>query len=63
MKKKYETWKKENEQLPNLQTSEDIINRYKQQLASQQARKNSLDGRISTIEQKLDKLMRHLGVK
>ena len=56
---------KENKNLPNLHTSEQIIDRFKKQW---EARKNqpqpqTLDSRVTSIEQKLDRLMNHLGVK
>ena len=57
--KKYNEWVKENNHLPNLQTAEQVIERFKQQ----KSQKNSLEGRITSIEQKLNKLMNHLGVK
>ena len=60
---KYNVWKEENKHLPNLQEAKFIIDRYKQQMEMQKNRQNSMDGRILTIEQKLDRLMNHLGVK
>ena len=62
-KKAYTQWAKENKHLPNLQEAKFIIDRYKQQMEMQKNRQNSMEGRIQTIEQKLDKLMVHLGVK
>ena len=50
----YNGWVQENDHMKNLQTVEQIITRFKQQ---------SLDGRLTTIEQNLEKLMSHLGVK
>ena len=50
----YDKWAKENNHIPNLQTVEQIKGRFKPK---------SLDGRVTLIEQKLDKLMNHLGVK
>jgi len=61
--KQYNKWKNENNHIPNLQTSEQIIERIKQQLKTQKNQQQSLDGRVTSIEQKLDRLMNHLGVK
>ena len=62
-KKDYNKWKKENNHLPNLQTAEQIVERFKQQWEARKKQQQSLDGRVTSIEQKLDKLMNHLGVK
>ena len=62
-KKDYNKWKKENNHLPNLQTAEQIVERFKQQCEARKNQQKSLDGRVTSIEQKLDKLMNHLGVK
>jgi thiol-disulfide isomerase/thioredoxin len=69
--KEYDKWKNENSHLPNLQPVENIINNFKQrrdgtqQPVQQQPVQNqqALTGRIDTLEQKLDKLMKHLGVQ
>ena len=58
----YNKWKKENNHLPNLQTAEEIVNRFKQQWEIRK-QQESPENRIKTIEQKLDRLMNHLGVK
>ena len=60
---KYDVWKMENKHLPNLQEAKFIIDRYKQQMDMQKGRQNSMEGRVTSIEQKLDRLMNHLGVK
>ena len=64
-KKEYEKWSKENKHLPNLVSSEKLLNRFKQQWETQknQSQSQTLDGRVTSIEQKIDKLMHHLGVK
>ena len=62
-KKDYNKWKKENNHLPNLQTSEEIVDRFKQQWEARKKQQQSPSYRINIIEQKLDKLMNHLGVK
>ena len=56
--------------MPNLPKTDDMLNRLKQQKqiieqrkAQQAQQNNNLEGRISVIEQKLDKLLNHLGVK
>ena len=68
--KAYDTWKNENSHLPNLQPVENIINNFKQRRqggppGAQPPVQNTqgLERRIGTLEQKLDKLMTHLGVK
>jgi len=61
--KKYDVWKKENNHLSNLQDAEQIIDRFKKQKETNDKRKNSLEGRLSMIENNLNKLMSHLGVK
>ena len=50
----YDKWVTENNHIPNLQTVEQIMSRFKPK---------SLDGRVTSIEQKLDRLMNHLGVE
>jgi thiol-disulfide isomerase/thioredoxin len=62
-KKDYNKWKKENNHLPNLQTAEQIVERFKQQWEARKNQQQSLDSRVTSIEQKLDRLMNHLGVK
>ena len=68
---KYKKWAKENPHLPNLQPADTIINRFKQQRDARNNPKpvSSIQGnpdfeaRVSRIEQKVDKLIKHLGVK
>ena len=54
--------------MPNLPTSEQMLQRLKQQKQmmeqrqAQQGAGGPLEGRISVIEQKLDRLLKHLGV-
>ena len=72
-KSKYDKWKKENEHLPNLIPAEQIITRFKQQRDAQQNNMannpanpgdlRSLVSKMSVIENKLDRLMNHLGLK
>ena len=62
-KSAYKKWSKENNHLPNLSESSVILDRLKQQMEAKKNQQQSLDGRISSLEQKLDKLMNHLGVK
>ena len=65
----YDKWSEENDHLPNLQKSSAIIPRMKQQrdMRKQQNTSNSIspdtEARFQRIEQKLDKLIKHLGVK
>ena len=61
-KKEYNKWAKENDHLPNLQKVENIVERFKREWEFNKNKKN-LDDRVKTIEEKLDKLMNHLGVK
>jgi len=67
--KEYDKWKDENSHLPNLQPVESILQRFKQQRDGQGTQQppvqnqQALTGRIDTLEQKLDKLMKHLGVQ
>ena len=62
-KEDYKKWAKENNHLPNLQTAEQILDRFKKQWEARKNQQQSLDGRVTSIEKKLDKLMNHLGVK
>ena len=76
--KAYEDWSKENEHLPNVPKVEDMLSRLKQQqemIKQRQQQQNTpgapgigapagtIEGRISSLEQKMDKLLNHLGVK
>ena len=56
-------WKDENTHIPNLQPVNDVMERLKQQWEVRKNQQQSLDGRITSIEQKLNRLMNHLGVK
>jgi len=62
-KKQYKKWKKKNKHIPGLQTSDEIINKFKNAQDQKEKHKKSLIGRLDTLEQKMDKLMNHLGVK
>jgi len=72
----YGKWKEENGHLPNLQPTEVILQRLKQQRAAmEQQQKAQTDqntgtaispdqnARLQRLEQKMDKLIKHLGVK
>ena len=61
-KSAYKKWKKENNHLPNLTDSSAILDRLKKQVEIRK-QQESPENRIKIIEQKLDKLMNHLGVK
>tara|TARA_X000001382_G_C3091705_1_gene153780 strand:- start:14 stop:559 length:546 start_codon:yes stop_codon:yes gene_type:complete len=61
--KKYKKWAKENSHLHGLQTAEEIVDKFKKSQEQREKQKNTLDGRLTTIEQNLEKLMNHLGVK
>tara|TARA_B100000029_G_C17580482_1_gene959496 strand:+ start:2194 stop:2748 length:555 start_codon:yes stop_codon:yes gene_type:complete len=62
-KKDYSKWKEENNHLPKLQTSEQVVDRFKKQWEARKNQQQNPNDRISILEQKLDKLMNHLGVK
>ena len=67
-KKEYEIWVKENNHLSNLQPADVIVDRIKQiQTQQSSVGKTNLspnqEARLSRIEQKLDKLSKHFGVK
>ena len=62
-KQSYVKWKDENTHIPNLQPVDDVMERLKQQWKARKNQQQSLDGRVTSIEQKLDRLMNHLGVK
>ena len=42
---------------------QEFVDRFKKQWEARKKQQQSLDGRVTSIEQKLDKLMNHLGVK
>ena len=70
---KYEGWVKENDHMKNLPTPEQMLQRLQQQKKMMEQRQAqqaqggtpnpALEGRISVMEQKLDRLLNHLGVK
>ena len=72
--KEYDVWVKENTHLPNLQPSAVLVQRMKEQRDRQKQQPNmgvnggapispDLEARFQRIEQKVDKLIKHLGVK
>ena len=71
--KQYDKWAKENDHLPNLIPSDQIIQRFKQMRNQQQGQQppaagargqdmTQLNNRLTVLENKLDKLLSHLGV-
>jgi len=62
-KKSYEKWTKENKHLPNLTDSSTILDRLKKQVEARKKQQQSPENRLAIVEQKLDRLMNHLGVK
>ena len=62
-KQSYEKWRGENNHLSNLSTTKEVVDRFKKQWEARKKQQQSLDSRVTSIEQKLDKLMNHLGVK
>ena len=66
----YDVWKKENDHLPNLQPTDQIVQRMKSRGAPpmapntcQMPGSGPRNARLDDIEAKLDRLMDHLGVK
>ena len=63
----YEKWRLENEHLPNLQPKEQMVERMKmrgqQPGAQPPVGGGNIEQRLSTIEAKLDALVKHLGVR
>tara|TARA_R110000824_G_scaffold161751_3_gene337178 strand:+ start:704 stop:1429 length:726 start_codon:yes stop_codon:yes gene_type:complete len=70
-KKEYEVWVKENKHLPNIQNADFVIDRIKQMQKQQPQQvqtgnvnlSSDQEARLSRIEQKLDKLSKHFGLK
>ena len=71
-KEGYEKWVKENDHMPNLPPVEQMLERLEKQAEFMKNRQNQappagntagLESRISVMEQKLDRLLTHLGVK
>ena len=62
-KESYNKWKDENKHLPGLKSAKEIIDKFKKQWEARKNQQQSLDGRVTSIEQKLNRLMNHLGVK
>ena len=63
--KEYDVWVSQNKHLPNLQPSKVILDRMKNARNQQQMPQGggNLEQRLNMVEQKLDRLMNHLGVK
>tara|TARA_R110002051_G_C8659913_1_gene488870 strand:- start:255 stop:1019 length:765 start_codon:yes stop_codon:yes gene_type:complete len=67
--KEYDKWKSENGHLPNLQPVDVVLQNFKkrrnqmQQQNNQQELNPNQDARLTRLEQKMDKLIKHLGVK
>ena len=68
--KEYDKWREENEHLPNLQPGKDILARFRQQTQGTPPGAPAGGGltgddkaRLSRLEQKVDKLIAHLGIK
>ena len=72
-KEDYDKWMKKNSHLPNMIPGETIVQRFKQRrdgqgnIPNQPAQATNLnpeqEARLQRVEQKLDKLIKHLGVK
>ena len=67
--KEYTKWKDENKHLPNLQPVNNVIQNLKRrrdaskQQVNPQGLNSNQEARLQRLEQKMDKLMKHLGVK
>ena len=62
-KQAYEKWRGENNHLPNVSPTEELVDKFKKQWEARKKQQQSPENRIKVVEQKLDKLMGHLGVK
>ena len=62
-KQAYEKWRGENNHLPNVSPTEELVDKFKKQWEARKKQQQSPSHRMNIIEQKLDKLMNHLGVK
>ena len=68
--KKYNEWVKDNDHMPNLPKPEQMLQRLKQQKQMMEQRQAqgatganpALESRLAFMEQKLDRLLKHLGV-
>jgi len=65
---KWDEWAKENSHLPNLQTGEQMVKSFKGRMPQApgtpgQAISPDLNVRLTEMENKMDRLMKHLGVK
>ena len=59
----YDKWKDENNHIPNLSDVNVLVDRFKKQWEARKKQQQSPENRIKVVEQKLDRLMNHLGVK
>jgi len=60
----YTKWAKENNHLPNLQPVKQIIDRINNQRKTNPTMAiTSLENKVNLLESKLDKMMKHFGVK
>ena len=62
-KGEYDKWAEENNHLPKLQNSEQIVDKFKKQWEERKKQQQSMESRMGVLEEKMDKLMNHLGVK
>tara|TARA_A100001515_G_scaffold128133_1_gene114172 strand:+ start:162 stop:911 length:750 start_codon:yes stop_codon:yes gene_type:complete len=63
--KVYDKWRDENSHLPNLQPGNIIVQRFKARTNMQQPSNsftNNQDVRLQRLEQKMDKIIKHLGI-
>ena len=59
----YSKWANENNHLSNLQSANQIVERFKKQWEDRKKQQQSMESRMGVLEEKMDKLMNHLGVK
>jgi thiol-disulfide isomerase/thioredoxin len=62
-KKTYQKWYEENKHLPNRQTVDQIMERVAQARIQPQYQMQILERKVNSLESKLDKMMKHFGVK
>ena len=61
-KEKYDEWREENNHVSDLQTSEQVVDRFQNQIKNRPSQPKTLDSRVTSIEHKIDKIMVHLGI-
>ena len=64
-KDKWDEWAKDNQHMPNIQDGNSIVDRLKQRPIPQNVNtpNANLENRLTSLEEKMNKLLLHLGVK